>query len=233
MIARDYVYEIWRKTGAVGDSPRAPTGTQASIGLNALNQAIAMLNADGMLFFSEVIEQCASTGNPYITIGKDVTADINAERPAKVRAVYSKYQNSSPIKIDQVAFSDILNYQSPLTARGTPSVFAYQPLWPIAKVHFNLSPMAGLTLYVVYNYQMARVGMDDEMNLPPEYFSLITWLGAMLVAQREGMEEFDVCRAEYLREADVIRRTNMDNTPLSTYMMNYNQSIVRRNPLVG
>jgi hypothetical protein len=233
MKARDFVCEMWRKTGAVGDEPDQPTGRQGITGLSTLNHALALMNSDGLFFHTETMASCGSSGQEYITIGNSPTADINVQRPSKISAVYYRYTNSAPIKLDQVAFRDIYNYKTSPQSIGAPMVFAYQPEWPIAKIHFNMVPISNASLIVIYNYMLPQVALDDEMDLPPEYFGAITWLGAFLLAQREGMEEIDLCKAEFEREKELIRNTNFNNTPITTVIMNTGRATARHNMISG
>lgn len=202
-----------------------PQGSDCRDLLSCLNSAISLLNLEGLFFHTLLSETVAAPSAEYLTIGPDITATINGKRPCKIRSVYYRYSGATPYKLDQVAFQDVMGFKWATNSVGVPSIWAYQPDFPIGKIHFDRIPMPGGTITVQYTYVIDPVTDDTEVTIPPEYFSAITWLTAFLYAQRQGLECVQTCRDAFEFERSVIERNSLANTPSTVSLMQMNKRI--------
>lgn len=179
-------------------------GTDAKIAASLLNPIIATLNTEQLLPFSrKIVKHTVTTPSRLITIGQvpspGTPADIVAQRPAALNALFwGSNATSAPIPVVQADIPSLIERSSATTNAGVPSFFAYNPTYPAAELHFDISVQGGSTLTLVYNAELEQVGPNSTPNWPPEFFNLLKYALAQKLASLRQCPSDTLANVQYL-----------------------------------
>ena len=215
----------------MGEEPDGQSSAQSVLMLNNIMQ---QLNEDQLLPFSRMIVNypVVSAKNSY-SIGIDEDnpsniADIAYDRPQFINAINVRLSsNSAPYRVTQVSLVDLRARMSSLDSSGTPVFFAVDNAYPLSNIYFNVKPIVGYSLELIYNKEIPEVKIGDTLQMPASYNDLLV----TALASRLAFNANDSLRAridqEYNRCVNRIKIANSrTQIPLHNFAMNsdYNRA---------
>jgi len=184
-IIRNIVNQAFQLPGIIA-ADEVAEGTDTALAVIKLNELLAQLNTEALFPFSrKIITHTVTQSKEKYTIGA-VDADIIDERPVFInRIMVFTSAASNPLNVQQLDISDLLSRQLN-TIQGLPSFFAVNPLYPLAEIYFDIKPLAGYLLRIVYNAAIPEVTIDSTLNIPHEYNDvLVTGLARKLCVLKQ------------------------------------------------
>lgn len=226
---RQIVLEANRIIGNIQDGEELD---DVNTSVSVLNELISSMNTENFFASQQVIVRGQGKGKLELTIGPkqfdeqgqelppEEQPDIEAERPANIIEMYvGGRPEIMSGRLAQVSLSDIPLFQVGY-GQGCPARFAYQSSYPLGKIVFDL-PLGGGWFYCLcYCKQLPRVGINDELPIPYEYQSALTWLLAKTLATRYMLPN-DVYQRVSKTCADfvhAIKQNTHMKTPIHAYM---------------
>lgn len=184
---RAMIQESYQCAGVLDDLT-AVEGNDANLGLVTLNEILAQLNIEQLFPFQQTVyEHAGVTSALSFTIG--ATATIATERPSFINRIYYQYNPQTvPLNVAQMSMASVIGFRVP-TGTGRPCYFGYNPQYPDGLITFDVAPMAGSTIIIVYTKAIPQVTINDVVSIPIEYNELIKYALARKLAQRKMMPE--------------------------------------------
>lgn len=214
-----------------GEEPDGQSSAQAVLMLNNIMQ---QLNEDQLLPFSRMIVNypVIQAKNSY-SIGIDEdnplnVADIAYDRPQFINAINIRLSsNSVPYRVNQISLVDLRARMSSTDSSGTPCFYAVDNAYPLCNIYFDVKPVAGYSLELIYNKEIPEVKIGDTLQMPSSYNDLFV----TALASRLAFNANDSLRAridlEYNRCVNRIKIANSrTQIPLHNFAMNsdYNRA---------
>lgn len=162
------------------DDDEVTDGTRNAIALMKLNQVIANLNAsDSFPYAKKNLTYTVTASKNMLTIGEDISADINDIRPEFIKQIVYYTSASSPYAVRPMSLEDIMSMDR--ENQSTPSFFAYNPIYPLGELYFDVKLQGGATLTIIYNSEIPAYEINDTIAIPSSYNDvLITQLATVL-----------------------------------------------------
>lgn len=195
MTTRDLITRSFRFVHITGDG-EDPTDTEATTGLEVLNELIELTAIDKLLSFfqAEIVIPMVPNKFEY-TIGPTSTSpDVVAPRPVEIISGFSRRMTGSPQPVDLPIFiaakQDYDAIQSKFIAiAGWEQAVYYEASYPKGKLVFYMVPLDNATeAHLTVSAQLTPfLSLDDEVILPPGYNQWLRYTLGKHLAPEFGM----------------------------------------------
>lgn len=159
-----------REIGAV-DPEETPTDALMESSLDVLNSLLDSWSVEDLLLYysqAETFPLVAGTNSYSIGDG----GDFDTVRP--IELLWARYRTTDGLSIPLsiISFDDYKTLVQQTTQQTTPSVVAYQPVFPLANIYIWPTPSSSLTLEIGSNRQFTQIADENlttDIALPPGY----------------------------------------------------------------
>jgi hypothetical protein len=200
----------------------SPSASEASDGLDALNDLVASWANDDLLCFARTLESFPLTGANEYTIGTGQTFDT--ARPTAIIVATIRCQNTdTPLSIIPDDMFEV--FVADKASSGLPRFLTYDNGFPVGKIRLAPAPISGYVLRLMTEKPLSEFTLDTDVELPPGWRrTIITNLGEDLRA--DYSLPADPGAERIARDAlgsikmNVARNHNMDANPSGQYGAN-------------
>ena len=213
MVIRQLILDAFYGASIIteGDSP---DGGQSDMAVNDLNKIINNLNLDNYMPFTR--NTIAANGLPNqesYTIGSS-GCDIICATPVLVSKIFVKPSVGARFtEVRRVAYEQIWGMKTVQAATGIPSFYSYDRQWPYGRLVFNINPLAGLQMSIIYNQELPQVTINSVLDIPPEYYYLLQNALSVIIMRRYKVDPIAVAQIEeqvdYAKN-EIKKRNNID-----------------------
>lgn len=175
MTPRALIVRALRKSGVTGVG-QSPQSADLSDALDDLNDMFGQWQRRRWLVTDLVEVVFSSTGKQSYSVGPDVTCDIIMARPDQLADAFIRFNPLAayPVdyRLDVIASREDYNEIALKTQAGPTNAVYYDPAYPNGSILIWPTPTAnGLTEIHLFfkSQQFLALGLDDNINLPPEY----------------------------------------------------------------
>ena len=162
--------------------------SQITQGLRLMNDMLSAWAVEQLTVPFLTVETFSTVvGQGTYTIGQDGGEDINSVRPIDIAdSMYISDSSGVDYRVFKMAkfqYNDISNKGS----ETRPQKFAYEPVYPSAKIYFNSEPDAVETVTMDAIKQISEFALlTTAFNLPPEYKKILKYNLALDLAPTIG-----------------------------------------------
>lgn len=198
----------------VTDADEAPTSSQSSAALLAMQQMIDGWSADGLLIpYISTDSFALSVGTASYTYGTGGT--FNSARPEKVLAAYIRASGGQDYPIKLIGESEY-NRIPEKGASGMPTRLYYVPEYTLGKVYLDYAPDSAYTLYLdVLKSLTQPSALSTSISFPSGYDRAIRFNLAIELANEYGKSVKPETAAIALSSKRALRNANLRVPELS------------------
>lgn len=217
-------------------------GVRADTAVQTLNQIVAQLNTSSLFPFTrKTFNFPVVTPQQSYTIGIDhentppIIADIITERPEFIEKLYYKANNLAyPIEIVQCNYSDLVGRIYSNNSIGMPNYFAIDSGYPLMSILFDLKPMAGAVLQLVYTEIIPTFTIDSVLPIDARYAPVLVYGLARHLSINQPPEILSGIDILYKENMTQLKNANMRaRIPTSSYRRNSESDIYRKMAAFG
>lgn len=189
---RNLIVDSYKMIGEIGDQ-EALDGTRSTVGLQLLNEQIAMLNLDNYFAFTlQTVTFVPTESKTSYTIGLNTGTpltsgtEIDVDRPANIIRGYirSNGSYSTNLEVQQISPQDLPMFT--IAGTSTPTFFTYRSTYPLGTIDFNCKLSTLDDVVFVFSKPMPIFAFNDIAEIPYEYEPAIKYGLAYLLANRYG-----------------------------------------------
>lgn len=165
-------------------SGEVPTADEAQDALATLNRMIGMWSAEGLMVWFDTVEALTLIiGTAEYTIGTGGT--MSTTRPEDIKQAYIRVDSTDhPLEI--ISHGEYQSFPNKATS-GRPAYLAFNPAYPLGKIHLYPTPDAAWSIYLVSHKPLtAWTALDTDVSLPAEYDGAIVANLAIALAPQYG-----------------------------------------------
>lgn len=172
-----------RKAGALTEN-EAPSSSEASDGLEMLNDLIGSWSNDSMKIYVRSLESFPLTTAYEYTIGTGAT--FNTTRPVQIVSAYIR-DGSTDYELTQKSDEDYARIQNK-SLSGIPFFFNYDYGYPTGKIKLYPAPQ-GYTLFLLMEKELSGFStLNEEVSLPPGWERALKYNLAVELAPEFGAQ---------------------------------------------
>lgn len=162
---------------------------------------------EGLIAWARTSENFTTIAQRIITIGAG--GDLDTERPITISSI-SIVDGSGSEHVCRVAsLSQMRSLFGKASEVSYPSLYYYEPEFPLGLIEFSGIPEAGNTLKVVSNKQLVTLpGLTEQISMPPGYERAMRLGLAIELAPEYGKTIDQVIAATYSKAIQNLKRTN-------------------------
>lgn len=218
MTVRDLIARSYRFVHITGDG-EDPTDTEASTGLEILNEIIEQTVLDKLLAFfqTEIVFPFVPNKFTY-TIGPSTTTpDVIAVRPVEILNGFTRRGNVDlPLFVGAKQDYDAIQVKN-VTVAGWAQVVYYQAAYPKGTLFFYQVPLDNATeVHLTVSAQLEPYAdLNDEVIVPPGYPQWLRYTLGMHLAPEFGMTFTEEMLRLQNKSQILIRENNAKPLPVS------------------
>ena len=217
-------------------------GVRAETAVQILNQIVAQLNTSSLFPFTrKTFNFPVVTPQQSYTIGIDhdntipIVADIVTEKPEFIEKLFYKANNLAyPIEIVQCNYSDLVGRIYSNNSIGMPNYFAIDNGYPLMTIGFDLKPMAGAVLQLVYTEVIPTFTIDSVLAIDARYAPVLVYGLARHLSINQPAEILSGIDILYKENMTQLKNANMRaRIPTSAYRRSGEANIYRKMAAFG
>lgn len=206
-----------------------PTADEAQDALIKLNQMIARWSAEGMMVWFDTVEALTLiAGTSEYTIGTGGT--MSTTRPEDISQAYIRIDGTDHA-VMIISHGEYQTFENKSTA-ARPDYLAFNPAYPLGKIHLYPAPDAAYSLYLVSHKPLTSwTALDTDVSLPPEYDgTIVANLAIDLAPQYGATIRNDVAASALMGKRIIKRRASTPVVPVDLEVARMTQVGMRYGP---
>lgn len=214
MIGSDIINSAYRKNGIA--SPSTP---QTANGLEALNDLLSSLSADGLIIPYTTSETFTLVvGTASYTWGSGGT--ITTTRPLRVIDAYIRDSNGVDYPVDVTMTEKEYDAIADKDASARPTRLYYNPQFTLGKIYLDYAPDAAETLYLISEKPLTEIATAaTTVSLPDFYKNFLKYnLAVILAAELKNKLSVEIVQLA-VESKNTVENINALNKQMNTVKM--------------